>query len=322
MKQKSDISKFKFFKGKGIKGFSVFVIAAFVFLMLTKLSDNYTEKLVFDVNLTGLKDEIILVADSNNTIEVLVKSKGFNLLWYAFYDPRPIVVDANKETFKRGRTLSWDAVNKLYVIKENLGAAFDIISIDPDTLVFTYDILASKKVPIIFNKQIGYASGYDVLDELKLSQDSVKLIGSQNALQAIEKIETNILELKEVKENINQTLKFNKFDNPNITIVPNEIDVSGIVKRFTEGNLSVAVELINVPLDVKLNYFPKEVSLSYYVDLENYNLVKETDFKIVCDYNDLKNEEQRLLSIEIIEKSNLVKATRLKQNSIEFIILE
>lgn len=322
MKQEPGKSKFNFLKVKGIKGFSVFVIAAFVFLMLTKLSENYTEKLVFDVGLTGLKDEITLVADSNNTIEVLVKSKGFNLLQYAFYNPKPIILDANKETFKRGKTLSWDVVKNLHVIKENLGTAFDIISVDPDTLVFKYDILASKKVPVILNKNIAYALGYDVMGELKLSQDSIKLIGSQNALQTIEKIETDVLLLKEVKEDINETLKFNPLENSNVTLVPSEIKISGVVKRFTEGNMSVTVELINVPLDIKLNYFPKEVSLSYYVDLENYNSVKETDFKVVCDYNDLKNEAEHFLSIKITEKSNLVKTTRLKQNRIEFIILE
>lgn len=313
---------FKFFKGKAIKGFSVFLIAAFVFLMLTKLSDNFTETLVINVQLEDLKDEIVLEQDSSNTINVIVKSKGFHLLKYVFYDPDPIVIDANKETFKRGKTLAWDATNNLYTIKESLGDAYDIISITPDTLVFNYDILASKKVPIVFRNKIDYALGYDVFDDLQLSQDSVKLLGSQNILQSINHIETNPLELNEVKENINQTLGFDIADLPAITIVPESVNVSGVVKRFTEGNISVPVELINVPLDVKLNYFPKEIALSYYVDLENYNSVKDADFKIICDYNDLKDTEQRFLNIKLTEQSSLVKSTRLKQNSIQFIILE
>ncbi|MCC1484807.1 CdaR family protein [Winogradskyella immobilis] len=322
MKKKRATYKFEFFKGKAIKNFSVFLIAAFSFLLLTKLSNNYTEKLVFKVNLSNLKDEIVVLDDSSNTIEVFVKSKGFNLLKYTFYNPKPILLDGNKDVIKKGKTMSWGALKNLHVIRENLGESFDIISITPDTLTFNFDILETKQVPIIFNNEINYALGYNVLGEIELSNDSVKLIGSQSHLKTISEIATNTLQLSEVKENIDQTLGLKLPENSNIKIVPEEVNVKGVVKRFTEGNISVPIELINVPIGVKLNYFPKEVELSYYVDLEAYSSVKASDFKIVCDYKDLKDEEQRFLAIEISETSNLVKSTRLKQNRIQFIILK
>ena len=269
-----------------------------------------------------LKDEITIIDDSSNTIEVLVKSKGFSLLPYVFSKPTPITLNVDKETFKRNKTISWDVINKTHIIKENLGSSFDIISVDPDTLIFTYDILASKKVPIKFNENIKYALGFDVINQLKLSQDSVKLVGPQNILNDIFEIETEALELNDVKANIKETLNLKIPKVSNLNILPKKIEVTGVIQRFTEGTLSVPVEIVNSPIGLKLNYFPKEVSLSFYVNLVNYDAVDPNDFKVICDYETLKNESQRYLSPKIIQKSALVKSTRLKQNKIEFIILQ
>lgn len=309
------------FKKQNIKLFVVFLVAAFFFLLLTKFSQNYTRNIQLNVQLTNLEDEIILLNDSANNAEVTIKTKGFNLLRYVFDPTKSMQIDAQKETFKSKKVLYWDIGNKKYQLVNVFGASVEIMDVKPDTLAFSYDVLASKYVPIKVNQNITYASGFDVVGKLKLSQDSVKIVGSKQVLDTINVLQTKLFELVDVKSNISQTLGFKDNFN-NLQIIPNQVSINGNVKRFTEGKISLPITLKNVPLNKSVDLFPKNVDLVYYVDIENFNKVNPENFKVICDFKKLKDQSQRSLDLEIIQSSDLVKSSRLIQNRVEFIISE
>ena len=82
------------------------------------------------------------------------------------------------------------------------------------------------------------------------------------------------------------------------------------------------INILNLPLDKEINYFPKQVEVVYYVDLENFNSVKATDFSVIADFENLNNSTQRFLELKIVKSPMLVKTTRLSQNKVEYIISE
>jgi YbbR domain-containing protein len=93
------------------------------------------------------------------------------------------------------------------------------------------------------------------------------------------------------------------------------------VEKFTEGVVKVPVTILNIPEGLLIKYFPKEVNVTFYTSLNNFNKVKAKDFKVVCDYSKL-GEKQSFLIPEIRNKSEFAKAVKLNQQHIEFIILE
>jgi len=296
-------------------------LAAFLFLLLTKFSETYTQSIEFTIQLSELDDEVVIKQDSSNTVEAIVRAKGFNLLPYLLNTGNTFSINAKDYTSKKDNTLVMDVRANRHLIANQLSNDMDILSIKPDTLFFNFDVMASKTVPVQLNANVSYVSGFDVVDRLKLSQDSVKLIGSNSKLDTIKVVNTKPLQLKAVQNTIDEVLQLEALDT-DITVLPKTLSVSGTVKRFTEGKVTLPIALVNVPLGKELNYFPKTADLIYYVDLERFNDVKAQDFKIIADFNSLKHPNQKRIELKIAETSPIVKSTRLNQNSIEFIILE
>ncbi|GGI58399.1 CdaR family protein [Winogradskyella haliclonae] len=320
MKKLISKKTFSTLKKRNIKLFGFFLVAAFLFLMLTKFSESYTQVVYLNLKLTNLEDEIVILNDSSNIAEVTVKAKGFNLLKYLFSSTVSLDIDAQTEVFKKDKSLFWDVSNNRYRLIQEFGNTADILSVKPDTVEFHYDVLSSKNVPLILDNDITYAEGYDVVGQLELSQDSVKVIGSKQVIDSIKEIVTEPIVLADINKDIDASIALLNNNGNKISLVPDKIKINGVVKRFTEGKLNIPVKLVNVPLGKKINYFPKNVDVVYYVDLDNYNIVKPQNFEVICDFKEFKDESKRYLDLKLTKTPLFVKRARTLQNRIEFII--
>jgi hypothetical protein len=180
-----------------------------------------------------------------------------------------------------------------------------------------------KKVPVKLDAEINYAAGYDLLDNLIIQPDSVKVIGPKNVVENISRIKTKNIKLKDVNIAIDEQLEL-VIDKSmeNVKLNRYKVKLSGSVDKFTEGTFEVPVSIVNLPSNIKINYFPKTVLVSYYVSLENYNKVKALDFIINCDYAEVKDQDRTFFTPRLVTKPSIVKSAKMKQNKVEFIILE
>ena len=293
---------------------------AFLFLVLSKLSKTYTQTVTFKTNYVNVPENKVINTSGDQKLEVLISSLGFNLLPYYFH-AKTLDIDFEKDvTSKNGHYLWISNVSK-YTIEKQLGKSIKIISIKPDTLKFLFESLETKIVPIELDSKVTFASGYDMLFHLKTLPDSIRVIGSKSILNEVQSIKTEVFKRNDVNSEImdSVTLIIPK-TNSELKLSQNKVKVAGLVEKFTEGTIDVPVSIINLPDNVKINYFPKEVSVSYYVPLSNYKNIKDLDFKIVCDYNLIsKNTFFRPVLAKIPKE---IKSAKMKQDKIEFIILQ
>lgn len=310
------------FRQKKIKRFSLFLAIAFLFLILTKLSETYTQTVSFNVELDNVKDEVVLISSNDNKVDVVLNGKGFDLLPYAFYKSKSIYLDAEKDVFSKEKSYYWDAVNNRHIINGVVGNSIDVRSVKPDTLILTYDVLKTKVVPVVLQQNVEYASGFDVLHALRTYPDSIKIVGSESDLENVTSISTNLLSLVNIKTDISETIDLDISQYSSISFFPNSIEVRGSVKRFTEGRVTVPIEVKNTPVNKVINYFPKSIEVIYYVDLENFNNITVNDFRVSANFENLNDETIRFLDLELVKTSSLLKNSRLSQDKIEFIISE
>ncbi|WP_405570806.1 hypothetical protein [Winogradskyella sp. Asnod2-B02-A] len=307
-------------KKKSVKRFSLFFAISFVFLIISKLSNDYKQTIKLKVNLVGFEDEIVLKNDSANYIIAYVEAKGFALVPLMFKNSKVLQVKAKKEVTVKSNHFIFDVQKHKFLIESQLGSSYDLVSVLPDTLLIAFSKRASKKVPITLKQTINYVVGYDLKGDFKFDIDSVKIVGAASEVDKINTITTEDLVLKDIKSKINESVKLDISDYQNIEIFPKSIKVSAEVARFTEGTVDVPLTITNQPNDVTINYFPKTVSISYYVDLENYNAVNTSDFKVECNYAELE-ENQTYLVPKVVKKPNFVKHINIKQKRIDFIKL-
>jgi len=309
-----------YFKKKNVKRFSIFFLIAFVFLLFSKLSNDYKQTIKLQVSLTNLDDEIILQNDSLNIINAYVEAKGFSLVPFVFKKTKTIVFNSETDVLIQSNHYILDVQKHKFVIEDQLGKSYKILSIKPDTLLLAYAKLASKVVPIVLNHKISYAPGFDISKDFSFDVDSVKIVGSSTVVNSIDFLNTELLELTDVNKDIVETLEFDTSNYTDIEIFPNSVKVSNNVIRFTEGTIEVPVVIINKPSGVDINYFPKTVALSYYVDLERYSSIVPSDFILECDYAQLKANQTYLVP-KITRQPDFVKRVSIKQNQIDFIKL-
>jgi hypothetical protein len=195
-----------------------------------------------------------------------------------------------------------------------------VISILPDTIVLPYSKRASKFVPISLNSDINFAVGYDIKGDFNFDVDSVKVVGSEIEVDSVTVLTTKSLVLNGVKTDISESVQIDLSDYENIEVFPKSVKVRGEVTRFTEGTIEIPINIINIPSDTVINYFPKTVKLVYYVDLDNYNSIRATDFSVECNYLDIQNNQTYFIP-KIVKKPNFVKRASIKQKQIDFIKL-
>lgn len=308
-------------KTKKINVFLLFLALAFGILLLTKLSKSYTNTFVFDIDKINIPEEEVILNDDSQKLEITIKTFGFELLSYYLSKPK-LQVDFSKQIDKTDSTYIWTKNKAFAALNNQFNKNIEILNIAPDSLWFKYDVNAVKMIPVELLSTITYSPGYNLSNELALTPDSIKVIGAESILDRINRIQSDTLKMDDVKQDVLKVVDLKldsltdvlKFSNKQIT-------VSAKVEKHTEGTLSIPVDVINIPKGIKLRYFPKSVSVSYYVSLANFNTIEANDFKVACDFEKLK-KGQTFLVPEMVKTPQTVKHTKINQEYIEFIITE
>lgn len=320
MNSKKKLNISDYLRRKNVKRFSLFFAIAFVFLIFSKLSNDYKQTIKLKINVVNFQDEIIIDNDSVNTINAYIEAKGFALIPLIFKNYTDIILDAKTDVISKPNKFIFDVQKHQFLIEEQLGKSYEVLSLMPDTLVLLYSKRASKLVPITLNSSINYAIGYDIKGEFNFNVDSVKVVGSASEVDKISVLTTEKLELNNVNTNVKQRVQLDLSNFENIEVFPKSISVSGEVTRFTEGTIEIPIMISDKPNNIEINYFPKTVTIAYYVDLENYSSIKATDFMVECSYSDIKDNQSYFLP-KVVKKPEFVKRVGIKQKRIDFIKL-
>ena len=318
-KIKSDIKTS--IKTKKINVFFLFLFFAFIILIFTKLSKEYTNTMAFKIDKVNVSQENIILNDSNAILNITLKTHGFKWLKYYFNKPK-IAIDFVKDVDKIDSTLVWSK-SKAYLLESTqFGKQVELLNIAPDTLRFRFDVNLVKKVPVILNADIKFAQGFDVAEPFKIIPDSINVIGPNILASQVNRIETELIKMTDVKSDIKKAIQLKlpkkskdlKFSNKSISL-------TATVEKFTEGTLKVPVTIKNIPNNKRIKYFPKFVNVTYYTSLNNFKTISAKDFRVECDFSKTTNNQSFLLP-ELTKSPATVKHVKINQQHIEFIIIE
>lgn len=312
---------FKSIKNKKLNVFGLFLLLSFLLLIVTKLSKEYTQTIPFSVEMRHIEEGRRIMSQHDSVVYVTVNARGFSLLWYNFFDHK-LTIDLEKEAQDDGENYTWKTSKGAQRILYQLGNSMDVVSIEPETVVFRYEAMSVKTVPVLIESQIDFAPGFDLMAGLVSNPDSIKVIGPQKAIEGISGIGTKPIKLNGVKSSIKKSVALDMQGMGNIKLNHSSVEVSGEVRKFTEGLLEVPVDVVNLPEDVRLNFFPKTVTVLYYVDLQNFKNVTASDFVVVCDFAEVASKERTFFVPHLLKVPPKVKSARIKQSKVEFIIME
>ncbi|MEO1030681.1 MAG: hypothetical protein AAFX55_04715, partial [Bacteroidota bacterium] len=268
--------------------------------------------------LAHIEEEVILQQDSSNVIDIFVEAKGFALVPYVFNNYKTIVLDSKTDIITKPTHYIFDVQKHKFLIQEQLGSSYTLLSMTPDTLILPYSKRASKYIPVILNANIQYATGFDIIGDFRFSIDSVKIVGPEDKIKNVATVSTKELKLSKVNSLINEDIELDEIKG--VDVFPKTVNVKAEVKRFTEGTIEVPVTITGAPKDVTINFFPKTVTILYYVDLDSYGSISAGDFKVECDFNQIEGDQTYFVP-KITKSPNFIKRITIKQKRIDFIKL-
>ena len=318
MTKKNKNIKLKSVQEKRLNVFVLFLFLSFLISLLVKLSNNYTQTLNFEFSPTGLKSNEVIISEVPKSINVTISGRGFELLKY--YIEKPVIEVDFSQLRKNNTQYVWSESEQLDKIINHFDSKIVVKSINPDTVVFPFDSQFIKKVPVIVVVNPTFAVGFDLIDDFRSSPDSITVTGPESMLNIINSVSTKKIELNEINSavdfpvelNISPSLSQLNFSHQSVSVVAN-------VGKFTEGMVNVPVTIVNVPEDLIINFFPKEISVVFYSSLDAYANINEADFIVECDFN-LLTADNNYLNPVLVKQPLDVKTAQLKITQLEFII--
>jgi hypothetical protein len=297
-----------------------FLLISLLFWLLTKLSKEYETKVIYAVNYVNLPSSKLFQNTPENTVELLVKSTGFNLLQEKLQKRS---INIGLRNVVPGDSYSYYLLSKTKYnqIQSQLEKSIELIGFSKDTLFFELGFNKRKKVPVITNFDFRFKSGYNLSNKIIVRPDSVEISGPEIQVDKINSIITSLLQIEDIVEDMYFEIPLLKPEALNkLNYSHNQVQVIGQVEKFTEDSFHVPFEIVGLPTNTKITTYPKTIEVVFQVGLSNYKKIAANDFKIICNYKKSASENTRFLIPELIEKPSLVSSIKMIPNHIEYLI--
>ena len=309
--------KLNIFNYKRFNNFFIFLLISILFSTIVKLTKVHTKSISYKINLVDIPDNKIISNQSVDSIKLTVSSFGLDFIKY--YLSNQVINISSKDILDNSQSYVITQSNSYSQIDNFITPKFELISINFDSLFFDYDRLRTKNVPVVLNSSINFSQGFDYFENFTLIPDSISVIGPELVLESINAVTTKELILDNLKSSINQNLLLD-IQNTNLKYSNKFVKLLIDVEKSTESILDIPVSITNIPKDIKLNYYPKMIKISFTVSLDNYQNYSSKDFKIICDFNQISLDGK--LTPKVINQPNLIKNLRLINNEIQYVFLK
>ncbi|MFO8146074.1 MAG: CdaR family protein [Bacteroidota bacterium] len=300
-----------------LKTFLFFLaFSAFVWIFV-QFSKQYSEVVGFPITYVNVPKDKIILSDSPKSLELRLRDNGINIAFRKIF-PKKLVIDIS-ETTEDGNKLVYDLEKQKQAILTQLNIDYDDVNFLQEDLTINFEQRTVKRLPIVPEIDLSFSVGYSALEGIKLEPDSVTISGPENILDTLQKVHTRSLKINNISKDVQGTIKLNTSNLEKLNFYRKEVEYSLRTDKFTEGKAVVPVELINVPENLNVVIFPKEVTVFYQVSLQQFDKIKPSGFKVVADFKKASNGDGYLLT-QIAKKPQLVNNVRLNEQKIQFII--
>lgn len=287
--------------------------------MLINLSKKYSTTITYAIEFDRLAQDKILQEEPIKELKLQVSGTGFKLFSSSFFDKK-IKLSVNQLSKKSKNDFYLLTRDSQDEIQKQLASGLLLQDVLKDTIYLKLGSLQTKKVSVVPNLFIKYKFGYDIAEKILLKPDSILVSGPELQLQKINNVQLAKLELKDVSENIIQTVPIVFPSNNKVKTSVNAVEVKIMVDKFTEGEFEIPVIIKNISPQKKLNTFPKTVKVVFKIGLKNFNKVTKDSFEIVCDYQQAKKDGLNYLIPKLKSKPLYVSSVRIVPEKIDFLI--
>jgi len=302
--------------------FFFFLILSVIFWFLNALNEKYVSNISFPLKYINLPKDKMTFDKMQSTIDVKVAAFGYDFLDYKISAKEPIIIDFNVSKLHQVKNQKKRYYILTNFIKSNianaLGENIEVKKIIKDSIIFNFEEIIKKKVPIRSNIDLKLEKQYMLVDSISLVPDSLFIRGLKSDLDTINEVFTVYKEVKNVNDSISFKIKLKEIEN--IAFQNKYITCNAVAEEFTEMQFEVPIEQINLPKNTTVKLFPSIVKVAFNVGFSNYDKILLNNFKFVIDFSEIDINQEEKFHIKLVKLPKEVYLVRYYPKKVDYII--
>lgn len=304
--------------GKKVGTFLICLGIASLLWVVHTLNRNYTYTIQVPVKFLNLPRNKLIVGELPEKLDVEIKTSGLKLVFISLKKRiSQVVIDFNLLQ-NNAKSQAYSIRNGNFNLQSSINFDVEIIKIRPDTLFFSLNKGNSKLLPVKANLKVNCLDGYSIISKPTITPAYVTVNGDSISLQKMDTVYTYFINLKDVHENFSSPVQLKK---PYTSINYNvkDVQLSFNVDKLIESNIKVPVQIMNNASSETIKLLPNFINIKYLVAMKDYESINENSFKVVVNYEHIK-EKQKNLQVEIIRAPSEVKILKTVPSTISYLI--
>jgi len=287
------MSVLKFKRNQKLRSFLLFLLMAASIWFLTKFSKPLVAEFRLNLEYTNFPQQTLVSTDAPKVLNVTVNANGFKLLT-EFFSDKSLVIDLSA-----GRLLEDDKIrfsqDQLLAFCYRKMPAAGVISLDTKELIVPIDRMAAKEIEILFQGEVSLSQGFKMIGPPKIEPNKITVYGPSQMIDTISSIRTIYTRLEGLRNNINKAIALESLFSNELSRSQDSIFWSAQILEYTQKQIELPVELINVPRGKKLQIFPEMMTLSVEIPVNEYALYDKSNFRLICDYTERISEDSFMI---------------------------
>lgn len=296
--------------------FSFFVIIAAILWFMQIYNQYFETSISIPIKYVSVPDSIIFQDSLPSQVSLRIKDNGFNMFKYYFKTRDTLRLDVSAIINSSSSKVLQGNTFDMY-IRKALPSSTQILNYDPLRISFNYSILEHKKIPVIFDGQLNLSPGYFLNSDIKILPDSVMAYAAKPDLDKLMFAYTVSDTVSGLNSDI--TISYKLVSIKGIRYVPDIVDIDVPVEAYTQKNVEIPVECINLPDNLNIKFFPSKVKLSFFVGVSEVDSIKLKDFSVAIDYDGIKDSKQASVPVRITSSPSYVRNLTISPPNVEFI---
>lgn len=199
-----------------------------------------------------------------------------------------------------------------------ISSSYEVVEISPNRIEFQVEKVSSKKVKVIPNLELNYRPNYDIISEIRVTPDTVKISGPGSLIESTDFIETVEEEFYDLEKNFSEQIPISK--NKNLQYSVNDVRVEFEVQKIADKSFEkIPVEIRGAPSSRKLILFPPNVTVVLRGGIKKLAKLTGNDIDVFITFRQAVDDSLGTIEpvIEIPKYSTLIDV---KPHKLEYII--
>ena len=288
------------------------------FWLLMALNETYDRDIPVPVKLVNVPKNVVITQNVSDTIDVMIRDKGFTLLAYTYANRiQPVTIDfesyANKST-GTGKVSLADLQRLIYL---RLYSSSKISAIKSDLLTFYFNYGQSRQFPIRIAGLVEAGKSY-YISRIKFQPSKVTVYASKRVLDSIQWVATETLSLRHIEDTISRDILLHTIKGAKI--MPQKVRMTIYPDILTEESIEVPIVAVNMPTGKMLRTFPSKVKLSFTVGGSRFRNIRPEQFMVVADYNDIANHPSDKCPIKLRQFPDGILRPKLQMSQVDYLV--